>query len=78
MSARLRVVAPSAASRIRLLRLRGPLKQRELAAFLGVSATTISAWECERSSPSRLARIRLAEYEAGRIRKPVEIVWTWR
>lgn len=66
-----------AATRVKYVRLRHKLTQPELAALLGVCVNTVNNWERDRKLPSRLARIRLAEYEQGKLRKPVKIVWTW-
>lgn len=69
---------PTAASRVKHLRSRAQLTQEALGALLGVAASTVSSWECRHSNPSRLARIRLSEYEQGKIKQPVKISWVWR
>lgn len=42
------------------------ISQEQLARDLNVSYTTINRWENARRSPSRLARMRLAEFCTGR------------
>lgn len=53
----------SAAARIKQLRLEGfprPLKQKELAAKIGVDPITVSRWERGATKPSDLHRVLLA------------------
>lgn len=50
--------------KIRGLRLALDLTQAEFAHRLGVSLNTVSRWECGKSKPSKLARVKLLEAEA--------------
>jgi len=78
MSAKVVRLHHSASDRVSFVRARAHMTQREFASFIGVSASTVSAWERGRSHPSRLARLRLADYEHGLLTRPTVITWVWK
>ena len=61
---------------LRLLLYRAGLKQEVIAAELGVSTASVSAYLNDASLPNAVALRRLAQFLADKLERPAEELWT--